>query len=257
MSRHARRSLAEFTMPVIPATGAIVEPLRPVQSSPTQSNPSQSNSSFPPPRIADHAPHLKIAAKNQLATSKRLKKAIEKAPENVASAEPQAKPVNRADSEGNNLLDAVGEVSSIVTKAAQGYRNWVLENLKSNMAAGLAYASSLTGSPTTAGKHSDKENCDGINTSESEHSASAKIMAAFCGKSFELMSANLDAAVEYAKRLGEVTSASELVQLSTSQARKNVELVVTQAVALGAFSQELVETCAERVNTDLAKTIDG
>lgn len=250
MSRRARRSLAEFTMPA--AASAIVEPLWSTQPSP----------SVPPPRAArkNHAPRLKIAAKKKQPAHERAKKAHEKIQASAASTAPQTKTTNGADSDGNNLLDAVGEVTSVAAKAAKDYRTWIFEHMKSNMTAGLAYASGLAGLPAAADAHSEnlKQVKDrDASGSEQHHSASAKITAEFCGKAFELMTANLNATVEYAQRLGDVKSPSEFVELSTSHARKHVELVITQAVALGAFSQVLSETSAEQLNADIAKAFDG
>ena len=251
-SRRARRSLVEFTLSAIPAAGGIVEPFRPAKLNPSIS-----------PRSArpDHAPRLKIADKPKLKPPVRAKKAFDKFQDNAMGAVPQAESKPAAvstDSDGNKLLDAVGEVAAVAAKAVKDYRVWILDQMKSNMTAGLAYAGGFAGLPPAASADSESEqkNDRGAPGAGQDISPSAKVTAEFCSKAVELMTANVNAAVEFAHRLGDVTSPSEFVALSSSHARKHAELVITHAVALGAYSQELTETSAEQVNTNLAKAFD-
>jgi Phasin protein len=55
-------------------------------------------------------------------------------------------------------------------------------------------------------------------------------------KAVELINANVNATLDYARRLGSVTSAAEFIELSTNYAHKHVELIMKHAAAFMAFS---------------------
>jgi hypothetical protein len=63
--------------------------------------------------------------------------------------------------------------------------------------------------------------------------------------------------LEYARRLSDVKTPAEFVVLSTSHARNQVELAVTQSAALRAFSQPSAPTNAEQSNAGVAKELAG
>lgn len=67
-------------------------------------------------------------------------------------------------------------------------------------------------------------------------------------KALEVMTANVQATLEYAQQLIKVSSPTDFIKLTTNQARKNLELVMAYAVALGALSQSLTTTNPERIN---------
>ena len=58
-------------------------------------------------------------------------------------------------------------------------------------------------------------------------------------KAFELMTANVNATLEYARLLASVKSPAEFIELTTDHARKHFELIMTHATALGALSRSL------------------
>jgi hypothetical protein len=72
-------------------------------------------------------------------------------------------------------------------------------------------------------------------------------------KAFELMTANVDATLEYAQQLVKVSSPTDFIKLTTNQARKHLELVMAHAIALGALSQSLTTTNAERITASLVR----
>ena len=55
-------------------------------------------------------------------------------------------------------------------------------------------------------------------------------------KAVELINANVNATLDYAQRLGNVTSAAEFIELSTNHAYKHFELIMKHAAAFMAFS---------------------
>ena len=48
-------------------------------------------------------------------------------------------------------------------------------------------------------------------------------------------------------------SPAEFIELSTNHARKHLELIMTHAAALGALSQSLTATNAERMTNSIAR----
>ena len=56
-------------------------------------------------------------------------------------------------------------------------------------------------------------------------------------KAFELMIANVKANLEYANKLGALRTPFEFIELSTTYARKQFELIMSQTAALGALSR--------------------
>jgi len=72
-------------------------------------------------------------------------------------------------------------------------------------------------------------------------------------KAFELMIANVKANLEYANRLRKVRTPFEFIELSTIHARKQFELIISQAAALGTFSHSLTIANAERMAPSVEK----
>jgi hypothetical protein len=55
-------------------------------------------------------------------------------------------------------------------------------------------------------------------------------------KALEIVNANVNATLDYARELAQVRSPTEFIALSTSHARRRFELMMTHATALGALS---------------------
>ncbi len=55
-------------------------------------------------------------------------------------------------------------------------------------------------------------------------------------KAVALINANVNATLDYAQRLGNVTSPAEFIELSTNHAHKHFELIMKHAAAFMAFS---------------------
>jgi hypothetical protein len=56
-------------------------------------------------------------------------------------------------------------------------------------------------------------------------------------KALEIVNANVNATLDYARELAQVRSATEFITLSTSHARRRLELMMTHAATLAALSQ--------------------
>jgi MinD-like ATPase involved in chromosome partitioning or flagellar assembly len=77
-------------------------------------------------------------------------------------------------------------------------------------------------------------------------------------KAFELMTANVKANLDYANKLRKLKTPLEFFELSTTHARKQFELIISQTAALGALSRSLTKASAERMSAGIEKVFgDG
>ena len=76
-------------------------------------------------------------------------------------------------------------------------------------------------------------------------------------KLFELMITNVKANLEYANKLRKLRTPFEFIELSTTHARKQFELIMSQAVALGALSRTLTMANAERMTAAIESVFRG
>jgi Phasin protein len=70
-------------------------------------------------------------------------------------------------------------------------------------------------------------------------------------KALELMTANVKANLDYANKLGKLRTPLEFIELSTTHARKQFELIISQTAALGALSRSLTKASAERMSAGI------
>jgi hypothetical protein len=69
--------------------------------------------------------------------------------------------------------------------------------------------------------------------------AQAEAIKGYHAEAVELINANVNATLDYVWRLAEVRSPAEFIVLSTKQACRHFELIMTQAATLGVFSHSL------------------
>ena len=86
-----------------------------------------------------------------------------------------------------------------------------------------------------------------------EQELAAKATRDYRAKAFELMTANVKAYLEYAKKLRKLRTPFEFIELSTDHARKQFELVMSQTAALAALSRSLTIASAERMSASIEK----
>ena len=154
----------------------------------------------------------------------------------------------------------LGEVTSAAAKAARDYRSWMLEHMKVNINAALDYANGIASASLppdlaapAAGRQREQEKNSGTLKLERQLSPPARAAEEYRAKAFELMTANVNATLEYAQRLANVRSPAEFIELSTNHARKHLELIMTHTAALGTLSQSLTTTNAERMTASIVR----
>ena len=72
-------------------------------------------------------------------------------------------------------------------------------------------------------------------------------------KVLELMTAIVKANLDYANKLGKLRTPLEFIELSTTHAQKQFELIMSQTAALGALSRSLTMASAERMSADVER----
>jgi len=87
----------------------------------------------------------------------------------------------------------------------------------------------------TAGQLREQEIESGTPQQGRQHLATAEVAQEYRTKAFKLMTANVEANFEYAHKLASLTTPFEFIELSTTHARKQFELIMSQTTALGAF----------------------
>ncbi len=165
-------------------------------------------------------------------------------------SERQEQPSGRSESPRGGWLRAVTAITSVATKAATDYRSWLTEHMKSAVGGAFGYASGLVSSSLPAGGQAvdPAARDDATRAGAAQDDPAGELAATACARAFEAMSANWTATLDYARRVAEVTSPADLILLSTSQARKQVDLLMEQSAALNALSRSIVAA-----HTDAAK----
>jgi hypothetical protein len=160
----------------------------------------------------------------------------------AAALMPQNKNLNGSGLEDDKTLQQLDEVTLAAAKSARDYRTWMLENLKVNIAAtpdrakGLASANPPPGFAGMAAGQPRQREVDS-HTLERQFPVATLPAEDYRAKVVELINANVNAALDYAQRLGNVTSAAEFIELSTNQAHKHLELIMKYAAAFTAMSR--------------------
>ncbi len=148
--------------------------------------------------------------------------------------------------EDERTSQQLDEVTLAAAKSARDYRTSMLEDLKVNIAAapdcanGLASANLPPGFAGIAAGQPREREADS-HTLERQLPVATPPAEDFRAKDYrakavELINANVNATLDYAQRLGNVTSAAEFIELSTNHARKHFELIMKHAAAFMAFS---------------------
>jgi len=88
---------------------------------------------------------------------------------------------------------------------------------------------------------------------EDTYSTAAKGAADYNLKVIEAARANTNAAFDYARELLDVKSLSEVVEISTSHARKQFEALSEQTKELTALAQKVASESAEPIKTGMTK----
>jgi hypothetical protein len=179
----------------------------------------------------------------------------------AAARIPQSNTHHGSGLEDERTLQQLDEVTLAAAKAARDYCTSMLENLKVSIAAAPDCANELASAnlpPGFAGmaaaqpreREADSptlepqlpvatppaEDYSAENYRAENYRAENYRAKDYRAKAVELINANVNATLDYAQRLGNVTSAAEFIELSTNHAYKHFELIMTHAAALMAFS---------------------
>jgi len=133
----------------------------------------------------------------------------------------------------------------------------MLEHMKVNMAAALTCVNGLAAvnSHLASAAHSDASETSPHRQSVEEAVPTEEVADEYRVKAFELMTANMNTTLEYAQRLAHVKTPSELIELATSQARKQFDLMVQQTSELGSIAQRLAPHDIAAVTVSFAKLL--
>ena len=177
--------------------------------------------------------------------------------EHTPRSEPLAKPrrpTRRSMAELTALLASGAVVEKLPLGPPVATRASI--NAAPDQANGLTSASrspDLTGEAVDRPR--DQEKDGGTPKGKQPLPAPVKVVKQYRAKAVELMTANVNATLEYAQQLANVRSLPEFIQLSTNHARKHFGLMMTQTAALGALSQSLTASNAERMTVNIAKAL--
>jgi len=158
------------------------------------------------------------------------------------------------------LLHQFEDMTLAAAKAAKDYRFLMLEHMKINVAAAL---SCVNGLAAVNSQISSADHCDTSQREMAPHPQSAdepvpeqeEAADGYRAKAFELMTANMNTTLEYAQRLAQVRTPSELVELATSQVRKQFDLMVQQTSELGSIAQRLAPRDVASLTASFAKAL--
>ena len=248
ISRSARRSLTEITKPTIGS--AAEEVLKPAQHTSVVKSPIAT--------WREKDSHPKVIARKKPSVPERTVDTQGVA----ARALPHIKSLKGAEAEEDKQLHARDDVISDAAKGAKDYRSWMFEQAKSNINAALGYASGLAtlslpadfGVVPTSRAHGP-DNDSAILKPEKNSPAPSVAAAEYCAKVFTIMTANVNATLEYARQLGGIKSPGEFIELSTIQARKQVDLVITHAAELRALSRSFGAADIKRTSAKNSKPV--
>ena len=243
VSRPARRSLAEFALP---ATGMVEELPAAAPPLPTGQPASTTQRDVQPSMPIDnaryHVVHTPVNADH----------------DSVANGLAQANDLRAAEVEDDPLLHQFEDMTLAAAKAAKDYRFLMLEHMKINMAAALTCVNGLAAvnSQLASAAHSDgSETSPHPQSVEEAVPTEEEVADEYRVKAFELMTANVNTTLEYAQRLAHVKTPSELIELATSQARKQFDLMVQQTSELGSIAQRLAPHDIAAVTVSFAKLL--
>jgi len=166
-----------------------------------------------------------------LAASLQSSAAIEKSPLERPLANQQCSPAT-----------SLGENASVTVNTSLDYANTL-----ANACLPLDVYSE------TAGQLREQEIESGTPQQGRQLLATAEVAQEYRTKAFKLMTANVEANFEYAHKLAGLTTPFEFIELSTTHARKQFELIMSQTAALRALSRSLTMARAERTTAGTEK----
>ena len=148
--------------------------------------------------------------------------------------------LNEAAARNGELVDS-DSTAEMVVKIAKDYHNRAFENIKLTLNAALDHAKDFA--ETRVGSDGALKGHGGAILEN--NFLTEGTTAEFRAEALELMKANVITNLEYARELAGTTTAAEFVELSSTQARKQCELILKQAGSLMSLAQTITKSSAE------------
>jgi len=148
--------------------------------------------------------------------------------------------LNEAAARNGELVDS-DSTAEMVVKIAKDYHNRAFENIKLALNAALDHAKDFA--ETRVGSEGALKGHGGAILEN--NFLTEGTTAEFRAEALELMKANVITNLEYARELAGTTTAAEFVELSSTQARKQCELILKQAGSLMSLAQTITKSRAE------------
>jgi hypothetical protein len=148
--------------------------------------------------------------------------------------------LNEAAARNGELVDS-DSTAEMVVKIAKDYHNRAFENIKLALNAALDHAKDFA--ETRVGSEGALKGHGGAILEN--NFLTEGTTAEFRAEALELMKANVITNLEYARELAGTTTAAEFVELSSTQARKQCELILKQAGSLMSLAQTITKSSAE------------
>jgi len=147
-------------------------------------------------------------------------------------------PANAAASPSGEFEDS-DSTTEMAVKIAKDCQTRVLDSVKVGMNAALDYAKDLT-NPRVPTEATSKGR--GVANPENNVLTAVGAAAEYRAEAFELMKANVEATLAYARELVGMRTPAEFVELSSTHARKQCELILKQTGALKSFARTVTKS---------------
>jgi hypothetical protein len=143
-----------------------------------------------------------------------------------AAAEPRPRPA---------ALPQSGSAAEMLAQIAKEQQERALDGMRLGFAAAMDFVKDLSRTPMPADRNPPQ---DGAKTKANPLAGAA---AEYRAEAIELATANLAAALEYARGLAGTRTGADFVSLSSVLARKQWELMLKQAAVLQSFTQKMTK----------------
>jgi hypothetical protein len=146
--------------------------------------------------------------------------------------------VATAEARGGELLDS-GSITDMVVRIAKECQDVALNNIKASANAALDLAKRLAENRPPSDVASKD---DGGASLDASTTVFQRVAAEIQTEAFDLMEANVNAALEYARELAATTTGADVAELSGTHARKQCELMLKQASSLQSLAQTIAKS---------------
>ena len=150
--------------------------------------------------------------------------------------------LNEAAAHNGELVDSDSTAEMLVTIAKDCHKR-AFEGIKNALDLALDHAKHFA--ETRVGSEGEMKGHGGAMPQNNFLKVLEGTAAEFRAKALEMMKANAITTVEYARELAGTTTAAEFVELSSTQARKQCELILKQASSLRSLGKTITKSSAD------------